>query len=583
MDDVRGSGPRRPSAAGLLPAAVVVAATVAVLAPALAPGYVLTYDMVFVPRLPVTADLFGLGSQTPRAVPSDLVVSVLSHAVPGQAVQKVILLALLLAAGTGAARLLHTSPVGRAAAGLAYLWSPFLGEHLLLGQWAVLVGYATLPWIVSAADSVRHGRAGAWPRLLLVLGICSCGGAPAWTVALLSAVLVAGWPRAGEPPAHAIRRVLGVLGALTCYALPWAVPSLLRPGGTVADIAGAAVFSARADTHMGVVGSLLTGGGIWNSAATPPGRAAIAYSIGVLLLLALVARGLPLCRGYGWFAPLAVSAGIGLALALATVWSPSRTALAHLPGGALLRDGERLAVVWVLLAALAFGACVGAVPARWGPGVPAVVALLPVVLLPSLAWGVSGRLVPVRYPPDYAAVSRIVDRDPRPGGVLVLPFSAYRRYSWNGARVQLDPLPRWFDRTVVASSDLPVVVGGRTVVVAGEDRLAARLSAAATGSAPMAPALAAAGIRWVVVDAPQDPATLSGLTRVYAGSVLSLYDVDGVDPARAADPARGDAPPRVPVVIGDLLALAALLSAACVAGCRTGRQMLLCGRNRPEG
>ena len=39
---------------------------VLILAPALAPGYVLSYDMVFVPDLALRSDFLGLGTSLPR-------------------------------------------------------------------------------------------------------------------------------------------------------------------------------------------------------------------------------------------------------------------------------------------------------------------------------------------------------------------------------------------------------------------------------------------------------------------------------------------------------------------------------------
>ena len=62
-----------------LPVAWVVALTALLLGPALAPGYVLTYDLVVVPRLSLTPDVLGVGSALPRAVPSDAVLAVLDH------------------------------------------------------------------------------------------------------------------------------------------------------------------------------------------------------------------------------------------------------------------------------------------------------------------------------------------------------------------------------------------------------------------------------------------------------------------------------------------------------------------------
>src|SRR6478735_9398159 len=57
--------------------------TFVVLGPLLGRGFVLTYDMVFVPDLAMRTDFLGLGSGLPRAVPSDAAVAVLDTVVPG--------------------------------------------------------------------------------------------------------------------------------------------------------------------------------------------------------------------------------------------------------------------------------------------------------------------------------------------------------------------------------------------------------------------------------------------------------------------------------------------------------------------
>src|SRR3546814_16106233 len=61
------------------------------LGPALGRGYVLSYDMVWVPDLALRTDFLGVDSALPRAVPSDAVVSVLDELVPGMLLQKLVL------------------------------------------------------------------------------------------------------------------------------------------------------------------------------------------------------------------------------------------------------------------------------------------------------------------------------------------------------------------------------------------------------------------------------------------------------------------------------------------------------------
>lgn len=76
-----------------------------VLLPVLAPGYVLHLDMVFVPKQVLLPWMLGIGGGLPRAVPQDAIVALIAGPLPGQIVQKAVLLAALVLAGWGAARL----------------------------------------------------------------------------------------------------------------------------------------------------------------------------------------------------------------------------------------------------------------------------------------------------------------------------------------------------------------------------------------------------------------------------------------------------------------------------------------------
>ncbi|HEX5741975.1 MAG TPA: hypothetical protein VFY17_10550, partial [Pilimelia sp.] len=139
---------------------------VAVLAPLAAPGYVLVYDMVFVPHQPLRPDLLAPVDVLPRAVPLDAAVSLATQVVPGWLVQRVVLFALIAGAAVGAGRLVPARrPLTRFVAAAGYAWTPFLAERLLLGQWGLLLAYAALPWLVAAVRDVRTGRPGGLVRL----------------------------------------------------------------------------------------------------------------------------------------------------------------------------------------------------------------------------------------------------------------------------------------------------------------------------------------------------------------------------------------------------------------------------------
>lgn len=568
------SAAESPPRAGRPAIVAVTAATLLVVLPTLRPGYLLTYDMVFVPQLPFTADLLGLGTRVPRAVPSDLLVALSSRIVPGDIVQKLIVVAVLVAAGIGAARLAPVRPVGRAATGVAYLWNPYVCERLVIGHWALLLGYAALPWVAAGAATVHRGERGGWLRLLIALGAGSLGGASAWLLMAPVALLVAGWP-AGRGWRRDLARLAGAGAALLVLAVPWAVPSLLRPAGIALDPDGDLLFAARADTAVGTLGSLLTGGGIWNAEVAPAGRASLIYAAAALALVVASVAGLWLLRKrWPILLPLLAAAVIGLVLAAASTSPPIR-ALAHaIPGGGLLRDAQKFVAFWVLLAAVGFGAVADLATkkaaGRIAPVLGILLVLTPMAVLPALAWGAAGRLHPVRYPADWSRAAGVVNADGRPGGMLVLPWQPYRRYDWNGDRVVLDPAPRWFKRQVISSDTLPVWVGGTVRTVSGEDPLAARFDAAVRDPETLRADLRRAGVAYVVVDGPiPDPRLLSGLRRI-GGDTVAVYAVDG---SRRVLPLELK-PPTAPVIAADIAYAAIISVSLCAISYRRIRRLL---------
>ena len=136
-----------------------VVLSLVITAPLLSPGFVVSYDMVFVPDLALRLEQFGITTAMPRAVPSDVVVAILDEAIGGQLLTKVVLLAIPLLSGLGMTALWRELCLGGAWSGAAaatlYMWNPFVAERLRLGAWAFLIGYAALPWLVRSAFRLR--------------------------------------------------------------------------------------------------------------------------------------------------------------------------------------------------------------------------------------------------------------------------------------------------------------------------------------------------------------------------------------------------------------------------------------------
>jgi hypothetical protein len=556
------------------------------LGPGLRRGFLLSYDMVFVPREPFSAALPGLAP--PRAVPSDLVIATLSRALPADIAQKFVLLAIFVLACFGASALLGREPLlARLAAGVFYTWNPYVAERLIIGQWALLLGYAALPWVLRAvlAPDLDSRRGAA--RLALALLPAVIGGFAALAITALVALPAALLTRRS-------RRLAVVLVALAAGSLPWFIPSLLHP--VYVDPASVAAFAARADTPFGSLGSLLMLGGNWNAQTVPKaygGPWSVLWLAVVIVALAgyvLIAR-----REHRW-PGLGLAAVVGLMLATLGVTAPGQDLLRSLiaagPGFAILRDAQQFVAPLALAEAAGFGLAVAAAlnpgplartasrhPRPFGPvdlnpgrparadtaramygvprperpiradaatimlGVPgparparaaaagivlAVIALLaPVLLLPGLAWGAAGRLRPAWYPAAWLAAARTLDASPAHGSVLLLPWATYRTPPWNHGEVVLDPWTRLLSRTLIWNDGTQV----GDVTLAPDDPRARGLASAITAGGPLTATLRAAGVRFVLDDAdgpgPQVAARLPGSVVIINLPGLTVYQLPG--------------------------------------------------------
>lgn len=562
---------RRMTASALAADALTVLVAAVLLWPLRHGGIPLGRDMVFTPHQPLTDAALGLGSAAPRAVPLDAVVAGVTTVLPGAVIGRLALAVPLLLAGWGAHRLLDrmvpdstglgARSVGRIAVAVFAVWNPFVVERLALGQWALLCSYAALPYLVLVGRRLMRapGDARAWAVAVLALALAAVTPTGALIAGVAFVVLAA----RGRS-----RQSLLAVGAAVLVQLPWLLPALTAPAARTSDPAGVAAFAARAEHVGGPVGTLLGLGGIWDAGAAPSTRSGTLGLLGTLVVVAGLLAGMPLlhrgdrtsCRRLGGLAAagflLAALAGLpggGAAL---------RWAVRTVPGAGLVRDGQKWLVPFVLLAVLALGAALSRLVAVGRPAaiIAATAALfLPAAVLPDAPATLRAPLTPATYPADWTTASRIVDHDPH-GSVLVLPFSAYRRFSWVRASSVLDPAPRWLRADTVVDDRL--VVPGH--VLAGEDRRAAALRTLADGSSNAAtvPTLSAAGIGWVWVerDTPGPPLPdLRGLELRWNGASVRLYRVPG--PVSAV---RSNAGRRVLVVGADLAVVAVVVAAGVV-------------------
>jgi hypothetical protein len=540
--------------------------------PLLAPGYLLLRDAVSTPRSYLSDAALGLTS-APRATPQDFAVALASHLLDGGIVVKALLVAGLWLAGWGAARLVSAAlpcagVAGEFVAITLAIWNPYVAERLLQGHWSLLVGYGCLPWVATAMLRLRAAGGAGWFALafwVALAGLTPTGLLLATAVTLVCAAAPAEDPAGGRPRWLCAAAALGV--ALVA-ALPWLAASVLGSSlqAHAAGIAaGVTAFAPRAEPGLGTLGSLASLGGMWNGEAVPASRATLFAVSSAVVLLGVVAAGLPAALRRRPVAPLLVLAAASVLVPAVLATGPGLHALRAVveaaPAFGVLRDGQK----WLALALPGYAlAGAGAVVTlrRWlPPGGAAVLCCLAMILaLPDLAWGAWGRVTPVRYPPGWAAVAAAINADPRT--VAVLPAGTMRRFSWSGPAPVLDPLPRWLRADVLTTGDLAI----SGVVVPGEgDRARAVQDLLLAGPDPAA--LGPAGVGWVVVesdtagDMGASGRSLEALRPVYRDAEFALYRIGGDTPGVSA--AR-----RTATVVAHLawLALLAVGAAGMAAG-----------------
>lgn len=543
-----------------------------VVGPLLAPGYLLLRDAVSTPRSYLSDTALGLTS-APRATPQDFAVALASHVVDGGIVVKALLVVGLWLAGWGAARLVEVvlPPAGAPGQFVAItlaIWNPYVAERLLQGHWSLLVGYGCLPWVATAMLTLRAGSGSLFGLAfwIALAGLTPTGLLLAATVALVC-VAAPGDGTAGPWP----RRwcAAAALGVALVAALPWLVASALGASltaHTAANRLGVEAFAPRAEPGLGTLASLASLGGIWNGDAVPASRATLFAVSSAVVLLGIVAAGLPAVARRPSAVPLLVLAAVSVLVPAALATGPGLHLLGAVvdavPGFGVLRDGQK----WVALAVPGYAvAGAGAVVTlrRWTPTPADVAAALVCCLalllaLPDLAWGVWGKVSPVHYPHGWTAVAAAINA--RPAAVAVLPAGTMRLFFWSGAAPVLDPLPRWVRAEVLSSGDL--VISGSTI--AGEGAHAREVQRLLLAG-PDPSALAAAGVGWLVVES--DSAgdmgaaarTLGALAPVYRDDAIALYRVGGQSAGVSADR-------RAATVIGHAAWLALLVAGGAGAG-----------------
>ena len=296
------------------------------------------------------------------------------------------------------------------------------------------------------------------------------------------------------------RRAAPVLGALSVAQLPWLVPGVIVMTQGV-DPAGAENFATRLDGPLGLL--RLAGGQGYFIADFDLGGTSLVVPVAALVLLGAAIGGrhrLPA----PWGGRAAALAAVGFLVAAASGLPGLDRLYDAVAGTALglpLREGHRVLGLYLVWLAPAAAHGFARIEART-PVAPLAGLGAALVLASPSVWGFGGQVAPVERPPEFSAARRVVDA--RPGPTLALPFGQYVR-------------PNLVD-THLVHQPLPSVLGGDVLIASGrgtaespvertDDRLGLAAEVVADLRRDRAPgdALRRLGLRWIAVLDSPDP------------------------------------------------------------------------------
>ncbi len=466
--------------------------TLLVLGPLLLPGYVLTLDMVFGP---VTHINWGTG-EPGNMVLWQILFYAMSFLMPLWVVEKLLLLTLVFLLfylplkffplEVMHNRLSSASEHARYVYALFIAINPFVYERLLVGQWAVLAGYALLVpslfYLVRLLQEMRLRDALMLSMLMVVISTLTLHVLMIVMVVLASSVLAGGvYYYSAHTEQHNKTRAVKLLllwlisqTLLLLASLYWLVPLIRASHSTLGSVFAGfdngqwETFASAPGAFVGVGGNLALLYGFWVELYPTLERFLSAKDIWfvyypvALLLLSLLLFGL-----YGLVAARETrTLALGLFVGGCAAWVFAHGAtggyigqlniflMTHIPLWSGFRDAQKwvmaLCVIYALC--LAYASVVLAQRSRvW------VVLLLCVPLLytPLMLWGIMGQVRAVDYPASWYEADAMLSSDPVCKAVF-LPWYQYYALSFNDDIITGNPAANFFHCTVISSRDAEV-------------------------------------------------------------------------------------------------------------------------------
>ncbi len=345
----------------------------------------------------------------------------------------------------------------RLAAGLFYAVNPFVFDRLYAGQLGLLLGYALLPFAVSALldaaqESHRVGRAACWAGATVMMSEHF-----AWILVPVTGAIVLTQPH--RVPAS-VRLGAAALGAAAISTYLLVVPVLVgtRPAGALAQLTA---YRTQADSRVGLLVNVAGLYGFFRPGPTEPKNLFSGWPAVLAALVLVVAVGYVAVlrdaahRPEGLAILAAGAAGYFLALGdQGPTGGLFRLAYEHVPGFVMMREPDKFAVLVALAYAYGFGWGIAWLTTRSRQKIAQIAAAAVAIVLafaytPNLLGGLGGQVKASELPSSWSFASHLAGQ----ATVLFLPWHAYFPTPSTGQRVIANPAALYFAGTVLTSQN----------------------------------------------------------------------------------------------------------------------------------
>ncbi len=441
--------------------------TLSIMLPLYKHGYIFLLDFVESPHITLTKiSLQGIN----QSIPIIFILQTLNIFLPSEIIQKILITLIIILTQVSMYKLASAFMEKKWAlvSGLMYLLNPYFYERLLAGQWYVLLGYLTLPFLIRfflkfLNNPNRHNFL-AFALLYSIYPILSLHY---WYIGsfflLLLFIVFIPDRRAGlRTYAKFIPFLIGIFLTINLFWLVRTGSATTLSAITLNDFLA---YTTRPDPRYGVFFNVLSLYGFWGSYTVLPKDIFPYWFIITPLILMIASIGaisqikkrdfLAITLVLIFLPVLIISVGYGN-----TFTKPVIDFLYdHLYGFNGLRDTQKMAGVLALTYAffvpLGYRSLTRWLPKNdwYGKLVFISAVAIPFLMTNNIFLGFSNQVRTADYPHGWYVVNELT-KEKKTIKMLFLPWHSYMRFPFSQERIVANPARSFFDREIIAGKGI---------------------------------------------------------------------------------------------------------------------------------